>query len=139
MAKSKQAANPPMLQRLLVLAFWAALTFALVMALLPAPPHTPVNRFGDKFAHMLAFAVLAGLGAAAYPALRLRALGLGLSAVGALIEVLQAIPRLHRDSDVRDWIADSLAIAVVVVAVQLWRLLFSSPAKSASRADHDRL
>ena len=120
-------------------AFWLALIFAVVMAVLPRPPQLPIDRFGDKFAHMLAFAVLAGLGAAAYPALRLRALGLGLSAVGALIEVLQAIPRLHRDSDVRDWIADSLAIAVVVVAVQLWRLLFSSPAKSASRADHDRL
>lgn len=139
MAKTEQAANYAMLQRLLALAFWAALAFALAMALLPVPPHTPVDRFGDKFAHMLAFAVLTGLGAAAYPAQRLRVLALGLSAVGALIEVLQALPLLHRDSDARDWIADSLAIAVVVAAVQLWRRLFSSPAKSASRADHDRI
>ena len=128
----------PAIARLLVLGFWAALAFALVMALLPHPPQTPVDRFGDKFEHMLAFAVLSGLGAAAYPALRLRVLALGLSALGALIEVLQTIPQLHRDSDVRDWIADSLAIAAALVAVKLWQRLFSSPASSASRAEHER-
>ncbi len=134
-----RAAHHVLLHRGLVLAFWAALTFAMVMALLPAPPHIPVDRLGDKFEHMLAFGVLSGLGAAAYPVLRLRVLALALSAVGALIEVLQAIPQLHRDSDPRDWIADSLAIGLVLVAVKLWQRRFSSAAKSASRAGHDRI
>ena len=38
-------------------------------------------------------------------------IGERLSFLGALIEVLQAIPELHRDCDIRDWIADTAAIA----------------------------
>jgi VanZ family protein len=125
-------------QQLLVAAFWTALAVSLTMALLPHPPHTPIDRFGDKFEHMLAFAVLSGLGSAAYPQLKLRVLALALSAVGALIEVLQAIPWLHRDSDIRDWIADTAATAVVLVAVKLWQWLVASRASSSSRAGDDR-
>ena len=34
-----------------------------------------------------------------------------------MIEVLQSIPALHRDCDIRDWIADTVAIAVVLLIV----------------------
>jgi VanZ family protein len=43
-----------------------------------------------------------------------------LSLFGALIEVVQAIPALQRDSDIKDWIADTVAVAVVLVIVW-WR------------------
>ena len=100
---------------------WCALVFALVMALLPQPPHLPIDRFGDKFEHMLAFGVLALLGSIAYPATPLLRLGERLSFLGALIEVRQSIPALHRDCDIRDWIADTIAVAVMLGVVYLVR------------------
>jgi hypothetical protein len=65
--------------------------------------------------------VLAVLGSAAYPAMPLFRLGERLSFLGALIEVLQSIPVLHRDCDIRDWIADTLAVAVMLGLVHLAR------------------
>ena len=110
--------------RLLRPLFWLLLAFALTMALLPKPPSLPIDRFGDKFEHMLAFAALAGvanLGWREVPAWRT---GLQLSAFGVLIELLQRIPALHRDSDPRDWIADTLAIvAATLIARALGRWL----------------
>ena len=70
---------------------------------------------------MLAFATLAMLATQAFPRAPLFRIGERLSFAGALIEVLQAIPALHRDCDIRDWIADTLAIAMVLAAVALWR------------------
>jgi hypothetical protein len=40
---------------------------------------------------------------------------------GAVIEVVQAIPMLHRDSDVMDWIADTAAVLVVLLLIRWWR------------------
>ena len=108
--------------RLLRPLFWLLFAFALTMALLPKPPSLPIDQFGDKFAHMLAFAALAGvanLGWRQIPAWRI---GLQLAAFGALIEVLQMFPALHRDADVRDWAADTAAIvAATLVARALAR------------------
>jgi VanZ family protein len=95
--------------------FAAALVFTVVMALLPHPPKLAIDDFGDKFHHILAFATLALLASLAFPAARLTRIGERLSFLGALIEVLQSIPALHRDCDIRDWIADTIAIAVVLV------------------------
>ena len=35
---------------------WIAIVTAVTMALLPHPPALPIDRFGDKFEHSLAFA-----------------------------------------------------------------------------------
>ena len=110
------------------LIFWAALAFAVVMALLPRPPATPIDGFGDKFQHMLAFATLSLLAALAWPRAELLRVGERLSFVGALIEVTQAIPALGRDCDIRDWIADTIAIAVVLLIVAALRRRTSAPA-----------
>jgi hypothetical protein len=91
--------------------FWAAALFALVMALMPHPPQ--IGQASDKVQHMLAFAVLAGLAALAWPQ-RLLLVGLGLFAFGGLIELLQMIPSLHRDGQTLDWIADAAATATVL-------------------------
>jgi VanZ family protein len=109
-----------------VLLFWLALAFAVVMALLPHPPHTPIDRFGDKFEHALAFATLAGLASQAFPRATLLRIGERLSFVGALIEVCQSIPALGRDCDIRDWLADTLAIAAVLLLIGLARRRISS-------------
>ena len=107
--------------RLLRLAFWSALLFALVMASLPQPPHLPGSP-SDKVQHILAFAVLAGLGSAAFPQLPKLKLLLWLSAFGALIEIVQLIPVLHRDSDWVDWLADTVAAGLVLAGAAALRL-----------------
>lgn len=100
------------------IALVAAAVLAVVMALAPHPPSLPSS---DKNWHMLAFATLALLAALAYPRQPLFRIGEHLSFLGALIEVLQSIPALHRDCDIKDWIADTIAIAVVLSIVRLIR------------------
>ena len=97
--------------------FWAAALFALVMALLPHPPAFP-GEPSDKIEHAVAFATLGLLGAFAYPRLSAIRLIVGLSLFGAFIEVAQAIPALHRDSDPLDWLTDTLACAIVLMVVR---------------------
>ncbi|MCC6925062.1 VanZ family protein [Novosphingobium sp.] len=104
--------------RLLRPLFWLLATFALTMALLPKPPQLPIDRFGDKFQHMLAFAVLALVARLAWRTSKIWAIALRLSLFGAAIEVAQAIPMLHRDSDWRDWLADSIAVALALLIAQ---------------------
>jgi VanZ family protein len=105
----------PRLVRLFKLLFWAALIFACVMAVLPKPPQTPIDKFGDKFAHMVAFATLAGLAMAAFGRELRWKIVERLAFLGALIEVIQSIPALHRTCDIRDWLADVLAVVVAVL------------------------
>lgn len=106
----------PRANLILRLLFWGAALFALVMALLPHPPDVPGNP-SDKVQHMAAFATLGLLGTFAYARLRPLLLIAGLSLFGAMIEVLQAIPMLHRDSDPLDWLADTIACTVVVLFI----------------------
>lgn len=104
--------------------FWrfllaVALTFAITMALLPHPPAIP--DVGDKAQHMAAFGTLTVLSILAYPRAPLLLVGERLSFVGALIEVAQSIPALHRDCDIMDWIADTSVIIGVIAVVLLVR------------------
>lgn len=102
------------------LTFWAAGLFAFVMAILPHPPELAVEQ-GDKVQHIIAFATLAALGCLAYSATPLVKLLVRLSLFGAAIEVIQAVPALHRDADALDWLADTLAVMVVLLVVRaLW-------------------
>ena len=101
------------MQRLAVILFWSAAAFALFMASWPHAPELKVAS-GDKILHMIAFAVLALLGAFAYPTLRLTVLLLGLSAFGSLIELIQLIPGMNRKADWRDLAADILTAAAVL-------------------------
>ncbi|MGE0178333.1 MAG: hypothetical protein AB7O91_00760 [Sphingomonas sp.] len=101
--------------------FWAALAFALVMALLPHPPQMP-GAPSDKVQHILAFLTLTALALAAYPGVSRLRLALALSAFGALIEFLQLIPALNRDAQWLDWIADTGAVLAVLAVAALLRL-----------------
>lgn len=102
------------------LIFWAAALFAFVMAVIPHPPHLP-GEPNDKVQHIAAFATLGLLGAWAYARSALLRIAAGLSLFGALIEAVQAIPALHRDSDPLDWLADTAACAVALLLVRWWR------------------
>ena len=97
--------------------FWLLTLFTLTMAFLPKPPATPIDQFGDKFEHMLAFSVLTTGASIGWPQTRRWRIIVLLSALGAMIEVVQAILALHRDSDWHDWVADTLAILVTAVLV----------------------
>lgn len=100
----------PRFQRTARTVFWLACIFAVVMALLPKPPELPTDRLGDKAQHMIAFAtltLLAGFGFARE--LRWR-IAERLSFLGAMIEVAQSIPALHRDCQFADWVADTVIV-----------------------------
>jgi len=104
--------------KLIAAAFWGALIFALVMALLPKPPHLPGDP-SDKVQHILAFTVLTALAVAAFGRSAFAKIAGGLFAYGALIEILQSIPMLHRDASVWDWVADCAAVIVVLLIASL--------------------
>lgn len=113
-----------------VVAFWLAGAFALIMASLPHPPHVPGNP-SDKWQHAIAFAVLtlfAALGHWRVPKWRL---AVGLSLFGALIEAVQAIPALHRDSDWLDWVVDTAAVLVVLGLIAVVRPLLRRARQAA--------
>ncbi len=106
--------------------FWCALIGATVLAIMPHPPELPTDAFGDKVNHILAFSVMAFLAAFGWPrAPRLRTVE-RLSFLGALIEVVQSIPALHRDCDIRDWIADTLAV-ILVTLIATWLTRRTTP------------
>ena len=111
-----------------LITFWLSVILSVSLALMPTPPQVPTDRFGDKFNHMLAFATMTALVLAAYPRMPRLRLAERLSFLGALIEVGQSIPALHRDCDIRDWIADTLAILTVVGIAALLRLWSESRA-----------
>ena len=69
--------------------FALAVAIAVILALLPHPPHLPIDTLGDKFEHSLAFAVMALFAVGSFPAMPLARLGERLSFLGALIEVFQ--------------------------------------------------
>ena len=98
--------------RLFRLAFWFAAGFAFAMAIAPHPPELPVS---DKIQHMTAFAVLTLLGCIAYPNWPRIRLIAGLIGFGGLIEIVQMVPALHRDSQWSDWFADIAAVLVALV------------------------
>lgn len=106
--------------RLFLIAFWAALIFAVTMALVPKPPPV-LGQMNDKYQHILAFATLAMLASAAYRHASPWRIAERLSFLGAMIEVLQSIPALHRDCQVTDWLADTGAVIVVLALVTLVR------------------
>ncbi|HVO17306.1 MAG TPA: VanZ family protein [Alphaproteobacteria bacterium] len=104
------------------LAFWGAAAVTLILAVVPESGRPPLIPW-DKAAHFLAFYVLTLLAAAAFPRRPLLLLALALSAYGAAIELIQALPIVDRDANVWDWAADSVAIgaALLPLVIPRWR------------------
>ena len=98
--------------------FWTLVAVVYAIAIMPSS-QAPDLGAGDKINHIAAFVTLTLLGRGAYrrdPAWRL---GVGLSLFGALIELTQAIPILHRDASLWDWAADSAAVIAVLAIIHL--------------------
>ena len=76
----------------------------------------------DKAEHFCAFFALTACALAAFPQRRIAWIAGVLSGCGALIELIQALPFVNRDADVKDWAADTLAIGAVVGVVILARV-----------------
>lgn len=102
--------------------FWAAVLFTFISAEMP-PNHAPHLFPWDKAEHFAAFYVLTSLAAAAYPRVPLLLLALCLSLFGSTIELVQALPFIHRDCDIVDWIADVTAVTAALAPMILdrWR------------------
>lgn len=100
--------------------FWAVLLGVFVVSVWPSPLDMPYVR-SDKLQHALAFLCLTLLGAAAYPRLSPVGLVLGLALYGALIEAVQAIPALNRQTEFLDWVADIGAASLAAAALLAWR------------------
>lgn len=114
-----------LLLRAAQLLFWAALVFTFVAAVMPS--HSAPRLFPwDKAEHFAAFYALTLLSLAAFPRRSRLALAVALSAFGAGIELVQALPFVNRDCDVLDWVADTVAIAAAIAPTVLvrWRALF---------------
>jgi VanZ family protein len=115
----RQFFDAPYVRKWLRWTFFAAAAFALVMALLPKPPHIP-GEPGDKIQHMIAFATLGAIAAAGWRDRAILIPFAALAAFGASIEILQMIPSLHRDAEFLDWIADVAAAIGGIAIVRLF-------------------
>jgi VanZ family protein len=85
----------------------------------------------DKAEHFTAFFGLTILGLLAFPRQRSWQVAMALAVLGALIEGVQGLPAIHRDSDLRDWIADLAGIGFAIgptLIPTLRRTLLSSQA-----------
>ena len=109
--------------------FWLLLVFTVIMALLPKPPGVLPGTLDDKVEHIIAFATLAALASFAFPACPPLRMIERLVFFGAGIEVLQSIPVLNRECDAVDWLADSIAVVLVVGIFAAWRA-FRKPARA---------
>ena len=112
----------PLLLKIARVAFFAALIFTCYGAVAPAA-HALHLAPWDKANHFIAFYALTGLAVAAFPRSNLALLAALLSGFGALIEIAQGLPFVHRDRDFWDWVADSIAIACALAPMLLfwWR------------------
>jgi hypothetical protein len=102
--------------------FFAALAFTFYSAVIP--PHLALQLVPwDKAEHFIAFYTLTGLAAAAFPKRNLLWIAAALSFFGALIEIVQGLPIVHRDRDFWDWVADTIAIGAALAPMLLvwWR------------------
>ena len=119
------------LRRLFVLAFWAALLFAYVEAIIPGRDAINLSSW-DKMNHMIAFFTITFLARAAYPRIPIFRLFLAMATFGAFIELSQAMPIIHRDAEWDDWFAD--IVATVVGLIVAWPFAILADQRRARRA-----
>lgn len=100
-------------------AFLGTYVAVLVASLVPTRS-LPQVSLSDKAEHFIAYAVLAALGARAFPG-RPRLLATVLVANGVGVEVLQQAMALGRQGEVLDALANTLGIAAGLGAVSLMR------------------
>lgn len=123
MAEPLLARLAPWRLPLLVRAAGYGTAVAILLFLCLAPEHElPKVSVWDKAEHAYAWFVLAATGLALWPWRPGRIAGFAI-ALGGLVEVLQGVMDLGRDSDWRDWVADSIGVAAALLVWALVRRL----------------
>lgn len=107
------------MQRIFRFVFWSAIAVTFYLCLRKA---IIVAHLSDKTEHLTTFGGLMLLAGMAYPRAGIAWQALALSGFGALIEFVQ--PYFGRDRDVKDWIADSIGIALAVIIVLIARRVY---------------
>src|SRR5271154_6245123 len=117
--------------RLAQVGFFAALIFTFYSAVIPPKQALQLVPW-DKAEHFIAFYALTGLAVAGFPKNRLWVIAVLLSSFGALIEIVQGLPIVHRDRDFWDWVADTIAIISALAPMLLvwWRGLVRAGQKN---------
>ncbi|RYE57758.1 MAG: hypothetical protein EOP20_06950 [Hyphomicrobiales bacterium] len=95
---------------LFLAAFVSAVIGSFVFAVVPAD-HIEV---ADKTKHFFAFYVLTVLGLVALPRAARWKLAIALACYGGAIEIIQGLPFVGRDADIKDLMVDCLAIAAAL-------------------------
>jgi len=93
-------------------AFWCALLFAYVCAVIPGGPEIGNS---DKDGHVLAFVTLSFIARLGWSRRSAIAIAVALVVFGIFIELSQATPIVHRDADVWDVVADLVGVIVGLV------------------------
>jgi VanZ like family. len=92
---------------------WAILIAVVLGSLIPPREMPqPIGWFNDKFLHFMAYFLMAFWFAGSLERRRYVWVAIGLSMLGALIEVVQYWMGFGRDADWRDFVADALGIAL---------------------------
>lgn len=100
------------------LALYAIATGVLLYLCLAPAEGLPHVKLWDKAEHAIAWAVLAGSGLVLFPRWRI-AIALYAVVLGGLVEILQGLPQINRDSDWKDWVADIVGVTVAWLIVRL--------------------
>ncbi len=107
-----------------------ALAVAVLLYLCLAPTKAlPAVSLWDKAEHAIAWFVLAAIGLAFWPR-RPGRIAVFALVLGAVVEVLQATMPLGRDGDWRDWMADSVGVAVALLAWAAIRSAMLAPSQA---------
>jgi VanZ family protein len=101
--------------------FWFSVGVTFIAAVMPRPHPGGMVVSWDRGDHFLSFYVLTVIAGIGFSPRKLIHLAGGLAAFGLSIELIQALPLIHRDSDVWDWIADLVGIAAVVGPILIGR------------------
>ncbi len=112
---------PRKINRLRLAVFLAAVVFTLWAALSPGDDSAGLIPW-DKAKHFIVFYGLTFLATIALPKSRFWKIGLALLGFGVAIELLQALPVIHRDCDIFDVMADVCGIGFYFgpVVVNQW-------------------
>lgn len=92
--------------------FWISLMA--VLALATYPTEVLPDYYSDKSQHIAAFAALTALALFSYPHTGLLRIGAALILFGGLIELIQMVPAIGRDGDLKDFVADIAAVMSIL-------------------------
>jgi VanZ family protein len=106
--------------RLWLVSGWILIVVAVIVNIMPAHDLPTFGGISDKAEHMVGYGVLALWFAGIYPRTRYPAIGVGLLAMGIVIEGLQSAMHLGRQADLRDVYANSIGIVGGLVLALIW-------------------